>query len=61
MLKDAEELLDGNDMQNYKSYQNRCSLRVSAELSFNLLEDHNPKCIQVLFLLGCLPGGATLK
>lgn len=47
ILEDAIGHQDGQKQVN-KTYENRCSLRVSTEMSFNLLEDHNQNCMPLL-------------
>ena len=33
------------------------SLKISTEMSINLLKDSSPNDMQLLYFLGCLPGG----
>lgn len=39
--------------------ENIMSLRVATELSINLLSETYPEDVDLLFFLGCLPGGVT--
>ena len=39
--------------------ENYLSLQAGAEASINLLESSFPECLNLLYFLGCLPGGVS--
>ena len=65
VLKDKERGMQSFDSGENIGYlagiigENYVSLQSSAEASIQLLEQGAPECLNLLYFLGCLPGGVN--
>ena len=60
--QEAEDFESGGDNYNQKGTvirDNYMSLQACAEASIQLLESASPECLNLLYFLGCLPGGVN--